>query len=58
MVVPASEPAVPSNVMAGLFLAARVLAKPLPLTMPSVDTILDATGGTRSQAYELAQRIR
>ena len=44
--------------MAGLFLAARVLAKPLPLTMPSVDTILDATGGTRSQAYELAQRIR
>lgn len=44
--------------MAGLLLAARALAKPLPLTMPSVDTILDATGGTRSQAYELAQRIR
>lgn len=26
--------------------------------MPAVDAILDATGGTRSQSYELAQRIR
>lgn len=58
MVVPAPEPAVPSNVTAGLLLCARALAKPLPLTMPTVDAILDATGGSRSQSYEFGQRIR
>jgi hypothetical protein len=56
--VPDSEPAVAPNVAAGLLFCARALAKPLPLTMPSVDAILAATGGSRSQAYELAQRIQ
>jgi hypothetical protein len=45
-------------VTAGLLLCARTLTKPLSLTLPAVDEILAATGATRSQAYELAQRIR
>jgi hypothetical protein len=44
-------------VTAGVFLFARSLAVPLGLTMPSTAQILDATGATRSRAYEIAREV-
>jgi len=48
-------PAVSPNVTAGVFLCARFLAEPLGLSMPSPQDIFEATGATRTRAYELAQ---
>ena len=51
-------PAVSPNVTAGVFLCARFLAEPLGLSMPSPQDIFEATGATRTRAYELAQELR
>lgn len=51
-------PAVSPNVTAGVLLCARSLAEPLGLNMPSTQAIVDATGATRSRAYEIAQEVR
>lgn len=51
-------PAVSENVTAGVLLCARFLGAPLGLPMPSAQAILDATGATKSRAYEVAQELR
>ncbi len=51
-------PAVSPNVTAGVLLFARALAEPLGLDMPTAHAILDATGASKSRAYELAQDLR
>lgn len=51
-------PAVSPIVTAGVLLCARSLAEPLGLLMPGAQAILDATGASRSRAYELAQELR
>jgi hypothetical protein len=44
-------------VLAGLLLAARTLLVALGLPCPTVDAIVDATGATRSRAYEISSAI-
>lgn len=51
-------PAVSPNVMAGILLYARQLAKPLGFACPSSAEVLAATGASRSRAYEIASQAR
>jgi hypothetical protein len=44
-------------VLAGLLLAARTLLVAFGLPCPTVDAIVDATGATRSRAYEISSAI-
>lgn len=56
-VVPDSRPAVAPASRAGLLLAARGLLAELALPHPRVGEVLEATGATRSRAYELRDAI-
>ena len=51
------EPAVAPLAAAGVLLAARTLGADLGLRMPTVAGILQATGGTRSRAYEVSSEL-
>ena len=55
--IPDSPAAVTPLVTAGLLLAARALATPHGLELPSATQILEATGASRSRAYELKDAI-
>jgi hypothetical protein len=55
--IPDPPLAVTPIVTAGLLLSARTLAAPHGLELPSVAQILEATGATRSRAYELKDTI-
>jgi len=52
------SPAVSPNVTAGVLLCARRLGAQLELPFPATRAILDATGASRSRAYEVASEIR
>lgn len=56
--VPDPAPAVSPNVTAGVLLCARRLGEQLELPFPATSAILDATGASRSRAYEVAGVIR
>lgn len=51
------EPAVAPQAAAGLLLAARTLGADLGLDMPRVGAIVDATGASRSRAYEVRDEV-
>jgi len=51
-------PAVSPNVTAGVLLCARRLGEQLELPFPMTRAILDATGASRSRAYEVAGELR
>jgi hypothetical protein len=55
--IPDSPAAVTPLVTAGLLLAARALAAPHGLALPSASQILAATGASHSRAYELKDAI-
>ncbi len=55
--IPDHAPAVTPLVAAGLLLSARSLAAPHGLELPSVAQILEATGASRSRAYEIKDAI-
>jgi hypothetical protein len=52
-----SEPAVVPVAAAGVLLAARTLGTDRGLDMPSVGAIVEATGVSRSRAYEVRDTI-
>jgi len=51
-------PAVSPNVTAGVLLCARRLGEQLDLPFPATREVLEATGASRSRAYEVAREIR
>lgn len=51
------EPAVAPQAAAGLLLAARTLGADLGLDMPRAGAIVDATGASRSRAYEVRDEV-
>jgi hypothetical protein len=55
--LPRSRPAVAPLGAAAVLFAARMLGEPLGLALPGVQEVLDATGATRSRAYELAGEV-
>ena len=57
MSLPEPLRAVSPLVLAGLILAARTLLVALALPCPSVEAVLEATGASRSRAYEISRAI-
>lgn len=55
--LPADEASVPPVLVAALLLAANTHLGPLALPHPTAAQVFDATGGGRTQAYELSRRI-
>ena len=51
------EPAVAPQAVAGVLLAARTYGADLGLDMPKVGAIVEATGVSRSRAYELRDEL-